>query len=70
MGTPVDTTKSLLTTREAAAFLRCAVTTLAKARVRGDGPPYVKFGKLVLYDPADLARFVEAHKRSSTSEAA
>ena len=35
----------LLTTRDAAAFLRLSQSWLAKARMRGDGPPYVKIGR-------------------------
>ena len=35
----------LLTPREAADFLRVSESWLAKARMRGDGPPYVKVGR-------------------------
>ena len=33
----------LLTPKEAADFLRVSESWLAKARMRGDGPPYVKY---------------------------
>jgi hypothetical protein len=39
VGTVVE---RLLTTREAANILRLSESWLAKARMRGDGPPYVK----------------------------
>ena len=60
----------LLDTREAAARLGLARATLAKLRVRGGGPPFVKLGTKVLYDSADLAAWIAAQgKRRSTSEA-
>jgi hypothetical protein len=45
---------------QAATFLRenfgfGAARTLAKLRVLGGGPPFRKLGRLVVYDPADLA---------------
>ena len=39
----------LLTPREAADFLRVSKSWLAKARMRGDGPPYVKVGRSIRY---------------------
>ena len=36
----------LLTPREASAFLRVSESWLAKARMRGDGPPYARTGPL------------------------
>ena len=35
--------------REAADFLRVSQSWLAKARMRGDGPPYVKLGRSIRY---------------------
>jgi predicted DNA-binding transcriptional regulator AlpA len=55
---------------EAAEFLRLSTSTLAKMRLRGDGPPYVKSGlKVVLYQSSDLHEWLARRKRSSTSEA-
>jgi hypothetical protein len=40
--------------KEAAQFLRVSVSWLAKARMRGDGPPYVKLGHSVRYRESAL----------------
>jgi hypothetical protein len=42
---------SLLTAKEAAHFLRASLSWLAKARMRGDGPAYIKVGRSVRYPP-------------------
>ena len=44
-----DQDQRLFTAKEAAKFLRLSVSWLAKARMRGDGPPYVKLGRAVRY---------------------
>jgi len=59
----------LLCTEDAARVLGLAPQTLAILRVEGGGPKYVKLGRSVRYDPADLSAWVEANKRASTSEA-
>ena len=38
----------LRTPKEAAQFLKLSTSWLAKARMRGDGPPYIKFGRAKL----------------------
>jgi predicted DNA-binding transcriptional regulator AlpA len=58
----------LLTPRDAAAFLRVSESWLAKARMRGDGPPYVKVGRCVRYPESSLVRWMRAHMHLSTSE--
>lgn len=53
----------------AAAYLGLSTSTLAKMRLRGDGPLYMKAGRrVVLYDPDDLDAWLETRKRRSTSE--
>lgn len=53
---------------EAAYFLGLSPSTLAKMRLRGDGPPYAKLGKrVVVYDLNDLEKWASAGKRTSTS---
>jgi hypothetical protein len=37
----------LRTPKEAAQFLKLSTSWLAKARMRGDGPPYIKFGRSI-----------------------
>jgi hypothetical protein len=41
---------------------------LAKLRVYGGGPRFIKLGKKVLYDSDDLDTWLEANKHASTSE--
>jgi len=53
----------------AADYLGLSTSTLAKMRLRGDGPPYSKCGpRIVLYDIADLDGYVASRRRTSTSE--
>jgi predicted DNA-binding transcriptional regulator AlpA len=53
----------------AAAFLGLSVSTLAKLRLRGDGPPYCKLGpRAVAYRRADLDAWLTERTRRSTSD--
>lgn len=59
----------LLRSSEAAEYLGLAPATLAKMRMRGDGPPFVKVGhRLVAYREADLISWTEGRVRRSTGE--
>ena len=59
----------LLDTEQAAERCKLARATLAKLRVKGDGPPFVKLGAKVLYDEADLAAWIAGKgKRRSTAD--
>jgi predicted DNA-binding transcriptional regulator AlpA len=51
--------ESVLTPVEAAKFLRCSTSWLAKARQRGEGPPYVKIGRSVRYLKSALVQWME-----------
>lgn len=42
-------------------FLDVKVKTLNHWRVIGEGPPYVKLGRLVRYDPRDLDQWIKEH---------
>ena len=57
----------LMTTEEAAEFLKLAPITLAKMRSEGRGPAYHKLGRAVRYKRADLIEYFEAGRRTSTS---
>lgn len=57
-----------LTTVEAAEYLRVKPTTLEQWRWKGNGPRYSKPAGRILYDPADLDRWIEDGKRGSTAE--
>jgi len=58
----------LLTARDAANLLRLSSSWLAKARMRGDGPPYIRVGRSIRYGEAALIQWMRSRQRSSTSE--
>jgi predicted DNA-binding transcriptional regulator AlpA len=58
----------LLTPKEAAHFLRVSLSWLAKARMRGDGPPYIRIGRSIRYAEAILIQWTKGRQRMSTSE--
>ena len=58
----------LLEPNEAAAFLKVSLSWLAKARMRGDGPPYIRIGRSIRYTEAALMQWMKSRQRMSTSE--
>ena len=58
----------LMTTPEAAEYLRMKKNTLEIWRVQGFGPRFLKLGRLVKYRLVDLERFLEQSVKGSTSE--
>ena len=58
----------LLEPNEAAAFLKVSLSWLAKARMRGDGPPYMRIGRSIRYSEAALIQWMKGRQRMSTSE--
>ncbi len=52
----------------AANILSLSVKTLRRWRWSGKGPRFLKLGAAVRYDSADLTAFIEAGRRSSTSD--
>lgn len=62
-------TRELLTTTEAATYLKLNPGTLRNWRVAGVGPRYFKIGKQkIRYDRADIEAWVAEQARQSTSE--
>lgn len=59
----------VLTTIEAAHYVRLAPATLACIRVKGFGPPYCKLGGAVRYRRGDLDAWLESRLVASTSAA-
>jgi len=54
---------------QAARYIGLSASTLAKMRLRGDGPPYAKAGpRVVVYDARDLDAWLVQRKRRSTSD--
>ena len=58
----------LLTPKEAAKLLKVSLSWLAKARMRGDGPPYIQIGRSIRYAEAALIQWMKSRQRLSTSE--
>ena len=58
----------LLTTAEAAAYVGLSPRTFERYRVTGEGPPYLKVGRLVFYRRTDLDAWLENKIRRSTSD--
>ena len=58
----------VLTPNEVAGRLKLSMSWLAKARMRGDGPPFIKLGKAIRYPEAALIQWMKGRQRLSTSE--
>ncbi len=58
--------EEMLTPAEFAKALKVSESWLAKARMRGDGPPFIKVGRSVRYFP--LRHWLDAQGRSPSSE--
>jgi len=58
---------TLLTPKQAARYLNLSVSWLAKRRLAGDGPPYVKLGGAVRYAETSLQQWMKSQQRVSTS---
>ncbi len=63
--TPTD---RLIDEREAAARLGLKVATLRRWRWAGKPPRFLKIGAAVRYHPAEIAAFIGAARRTSTSD--
>lgn len=59
--------KETFSTEEAGEFLHLSPKTLETMRSRGGGPPYVKFGRRVIYRRKDLEEWLAERVRHSTS---
>lgn len=55
---------------EAATYCGVSASLLNRLRMTGDGPAYSKISSIVSYDPDDLDAWLNAHRRTSTSESA
>ena len=60
----------LMTTQQAAGYVRLGTSTLNKLRLTGDGPRYAKLGGAVRYRRMDLDAWLDSRIISSTSEVA
>ena len=57
-----------LNEREAANMLGCSVALLRKWRSCGEGPAFVKIGRLVRYRREDIDVFLDAHRVQTGGE--
>ena len=58
----------MLTPTGAADILKVSLSWMAKARMRGDGPSYIKVGRSIRYAEASLLQWMKSRQRLSTSE--
>ena len=58
----------LMSTAEAATYLRVSKSYLDKLRVYGGGPKFLRFGKRILYRKSDLDAWAAERRFGSTSE--
>jgi len=63
---PPPTAEQMLTEEMVAAILDVSTSWLAKARMRGEGPPFIKIGRSVRYFP--LGPWLTAQRRSSAKK--
>ena len=54
-----EAARSLLTPQEVAALTGLSLETLAQWRSQARGIPYLKLGRAVRYDPADVQAYLE-----------
>lgn len=62
--------ENLWTARQLCTYLNRPLSWAQRARITGEGPPYVKVGRVVRYKPSDVFRWLDARTRRSTSDAA
>ena len=73
MKPPEETQRSssvpvVLTPEQTAKLLKVSLSWLAKARMRGDGPPYIRIGRAVRYTEPSVGQWMKSRQRMSTSE--
>ena len=56
-----------LRTQQAAQYIGLSPHTLENLRSAGGGPRFFKMGRVVVYDVADLDRWVEAQRRTGSA---
>lgn len=62
--------KELIDTTELARRIDVSEVTLARMRMQGDGPAFIRIGRSVRYRWEDVEAWLEKQTRHSTSEAA
>jgi excisionase family DNA binding protein len=57
----------LLTVQELGEMLGIPVKTVYRWRHRGEGPPPIRVGRFLRYDPADVSRWLDQRKAASVN---
>ncbi len=65
----MNISEKLLNEHEAAELLGVKVSTLRAWRIKGSKLPFLRLGRAIRYDPADIEAFKLASKAYSTTEA-
>ena len=60
--------QTLINAEDAARYLNLSTSTLAKMRLSGNTPKYIKMGRRVAYRQIDLEAWVDSQRFQSTSE--
>jgi predicted DNA-binding transcriptional regulator AlpA len=70
MGAPAKTNEldPLLHPVQVAKLLGVSLSWLAKSRMNGTGPRFVKIGRAVRYAMSAVQEYIKSHQRVSTSE--
>ena len=64
----MNESQRFLRTAPAAQYCGSTKSTFEKLRLTGGGPIFIKMGKTVVYDRADLDAWLMSHRRHSTSD--
>jgi Helix-turn-helix domain len=65
----IDYKSAIMLPLETARYTRVALSTLAKLRCWGGGPPYLKLGRKIGYHRADVDEWLASRRAHSTSDA-
>jgi hypothetical protein len=65
---PEANASPLLSAKYASSILCVTIGTLAKWRVSGAGPKFIRVNRRIAYHPKDIADWLNARRVSSTSE--
>ena len=60
--------ENVYTTKETAVRLKVSQSFLAKKRVSGGGPKFIKLGRVVRYPESAILEYLAAQVRTSTSD--
>lgn len=69
MADTTDKSRGAFTAKQAAAYLATTEGTLAQWRHRGEGPPFVKLGRKVVYRPEALDTWLRQLEEQTMAKA-